>query len=90
MFELQNNYLEEGDHWSVIIAAMFFTVCGTYHTMLQATSVKLVFGCNMILNNPFIADWETIMRCKKQLTDNKNKTKIKITNRTFIKYMRTY
>ena len=41
--------------------------------MLQAIPVQLVFGCDIILNTPFIADWESIMRHKEELIDWKTK-----------------
>ena len=47
-FNLQNNYLDEDDPWSSILAATNFVVCSTYHTKLQATPVKLVFERDMI------------------------------------------
>ena len=56
MFDLQNNYLDENDPWSVILAATNFAVRSTYHTTLQSTPGHLVFGCDMILNNPIIAE----------------------------------
>ena len=44
----------------------------TYHTMLQDTTVQLIFGNNMILNTPFIADWKAIMELKQQLIYKNN------------------
>ena len=63
--DLKNNYLDEDDPWSGIIAATDFAVRNTYHTMLQATSVQLVFGHDRIPNTPFITDWGSI-RLRKQ------------------------
>ena len=39
--------------------------------------VQMVFGCDIILNNPSIADWEAITRRKKQLIDKNNMNKNK-------------
>ena len=63
--DLQNNYLDKDDPWSGILAATDFAARSTYRTTLQATSYQLVFECDMILNTPFIADWEAI-RLRKQ------------------------
>ena len=50
--------------------------------------VQLVFGCEMVLNNPFIAVWEDIIICKQKPKDENNDKKIRISNRTIIEYMR--
>ena len=71
--DLQNNYLDEDDPWSGILAATSFEVCIMYHTTLQAISGQLVFGGDMILNTPFIEDWGAIRRLKQQLIDKDNK-----------------
>ena len=57
---------------SGILAYMYFTVYITYHTMLQAMPVQMVVGRIMILNTPFIADWEYITIYKPQILDNNN------------------
>ena len=36
-FDLKNNHLNKDDPWSGILAATTFSVCSTYHTMLQVT-----------------------------------------------------
>ena len=46
IFDLQNNYLDEGYSWSGILAATVFAVHSTYHTTLQATPVQLVLVCD--------------------------------------------
>ena len=66
-FNLKYNYLDKDDPWSRILAATAFTLLSTYHTKLQSTPGQLVFGLNMKLNTPFIADWLYISRRKKQL-----------------------
>ena len=43
-----------------------------YHIIIQATPGQLVFGRDMILNTPFIADWETIRPRNKNLIDKNN------------------
>ena len=42
-----------------------------YHTSLRATTGQMVFGCEMILNTPFISDWEAI-RLRNQKPIDKN------------------
>ena len=65
MFDLQNNYLEEDDLWSGILAATYFSVKSMYRTMMQAALGQLLFLREMILTTPFISDWGNI-RLRKQ------------------------
>ena len=46
--DLQNNYLDEDDPWSGILAATDFTVHSMSHTTPQATPGQLVLVRNMI------------------------------------------
>ena len=55
-FNLKNNYLDEDDPWSGILAATSFVVCSTYHTTLQATSGQLLFSHYILLNATFVSD----------------------------------
>ena len=71
-FDLQNNYLDEDDPWSDVLASTAFEVQITYHNTLQPTPGQMVFGSEMILNTPFIADWEAIRPRKKKII-GKNK-----------------
>ena len=59
-FDLKNNYLDEDDPWAGILSGTDFLVQIAYCTMLQATPVELVFGWYMIINTPFINEWEAI------------------------------
>ena len=43
-----------------------------YHTTLQDTLVRMVFGHDMILNTPFVDYWESSRRCKQELIDKNN------------------
>ena len=52
--------------WDGILAATAFAVWSTYHTTLQATPGQLVFGHDMVINTPFIADWEAIKQRKQK------------------------
>ena len=40
-----------------------------YHTILQATTEKAVFGHNMIWNTHFIEDWEGMRILKQKIID---------------------
>ena len=53
-FDLKSNDLDKDKPWSGIQAVTVFAVHSTYHTTLQAMPGQQVFGCNMILNIPFI------------------------------------
>ena len=71
-FDLQDNYLDKNDPWSGALSATVLAVRGTYHTMLQATPCQVVFGNGMILNTPFIADWEAISLRKQKIIETTN------------------
>ena len=47
-------------------------VRSTYSTTTQATPMQLVFGCNAIINNKFIADWDYNRQRKQNIIHNKN------------------
>ena len=65
MFDLKDIYIDTDDPWLGILAATCFTVLCIYHTKLKAIPAQLVFGHDMILNTPSIADWKYI-RLRKQ------------------------
>ena len=44
------------DPWSGILSATMFAVRTTYHTILQASTIQLVFGRDAILNIKRVAD----------------------------------
>ena len=56
-FYSQNIYLQEDDPWSGILVDTNFAVLTAYHNTLPSTPGQQIFGRDMILNNPFIADW---------------------------------
>ncbi len=35
-------------------------ICSTYHTVLEASPGAAIFGCDMLFNIPFVADWHKI------------------------------
>ena len=65
--------LDEDDPWSGTLAATYFDVQIMYHNRLQATLGYMVFGCDMLLNAPFIAYWESIVLRKQKIIDKINK-----------------
>ena len=37
-----------------------WAICSTYHTVLKASPGAAIFGCNMLFDIPYIADWNKI------------------------------
>ena len=60
-FDWKNNYPDEDEHLAGILADTDLSTKNMYHTMLQATPVQILFGGYIILNPPFMSDWEDIM-----------------------------
>ncbi len=46
-----------------------WAICSTYHTVLKASPGVAVFGCNMLFNIPFIANWSKIGDYRQCQTD---------------------
>jgi hypothetical protein len=46
-----------------------WAIRSTYHTVLKASPGAAVFGCNMLFNIPFIADWNKIGDYRQCQTD---------------------
>jgi hypothetical protein len=49
-----------------------WAICSTYHTVLKASPGAAIFGCNMLFNMPFIADWKQIGEYRRRQTDRSN------------------
>ena len=71
-FDLQNNYLDEDEPWSVILAAKSFAVQSKYHITVQTTPGHMIFGRDVIINTPFIVDLGSISLRKQKLIDKQN------------------
>ena len=72
-FEMYDNErLDESDPWSGLLAAVMFATRATYHTMLKATPMQLVFGQDAIINMKLIADWEFIHQRKQRIIHQNN------------------
>jgi len=46
-----------------------WAICSTYHTVLKASPGTAVFGCNMLFDIPYIADWSKIGDYRQCQTD---------------------
>jgi hypothetical protein len=46
-----------------------WVICSTYHTVLKAFPGAAIFGCDMLFDIPFIADWNKIGDYRQRLTD---------------------
>ena len=78
MFDSQNNYLDEDDPQSRILSDTDFAVRSTYHTTLQATPGRMVFGRDMMINSPFIVEWGDIWPRKQKIIDKNNQIEKKL------------
>ncbi len=56
-----------------------WAICSTYHTVLKASPGAVIFGCDMLFDIPFIADWKQIGEHRQHQTDlgneRENKTR---------------
>jgi hypothetical protein len=57
------------DDVNVFLDNMAWTICSTYHTVLKTSPGAVMFGCNMLFNIPFIADWNKIGDYRQHQTD---------------------
>ena len=62
-FDLKKILYEE-EIWEDILSFTALAVRSMYNTTLQATPNQLMFRHDIILNTPFIYDWEAIRKCK--------------------------
>jgi hypothetical protein len=46
-----------------------WAICSTYHTVLKASPGAAIFGCDMLFDIPFIADWNKIGDYRQRQTD---------------------
>jgi hypothetical protein len=47
----------------------------TYHMVLKASPGAAIFGCNMLFDIPFVADWQKIGERRQSLTNRGNEGK---------------
>jgi hypothetical protein len=55
---------------NIFLADVAWAICSTYHTVLKASPGAGIFGCDMLIDIPFIADWKTIGENRQKLTDH--------------------
>jgi hypothetical protein len=48
------------DDVDVFLDNAAWAICSTYHTTLKASPGAAIFGCDMLFDIPFIADWNKI------------------------------
>jgi transposase InsO family protein len=72
-FELEDRELDPDDHWNEFLQACAFAIRRTFHTTLQASSVQLVFGRDMIHHIRFEANWDRIKKNKEKIIATSNK-----------------
>jgi hypothetical protein len=46
-----------------------WAICSTYHTVIKSSPGAAIFGCNMLFNIPFVADWHKIGEQRQSLTN---------------------
>jgi hypothetical protein len=52
-----------------------WAICSTYHRLLKASPGTAIFGCDMLFDIPFMADWNKIGERRQSLTDCGNQRK---------------
>jgi hypothetical protein len=57
------------DDVNVFLDNVAWAICSTYHTVLKAYPGPAIFGCNMLLDIPFIANWNEIGDYRQCQTD---------------------
>jgi hypothetical protein len=57
------------DDVAVFLNNAAWAICSTYHTVLKASPGAVIFGCDMLFNIPFIADWNKIGDYMQRQTD---------------------
>eukprot|EP00957_Ditylum_brightwellii_P137665 10494446-Ditylum_brightwellii.AAC.1 len=69
MQELEKRSFAEDDPWGEVLASTAGAIHSTYHTMLGATPVQLVYGRDMLHDVKHAADWELIRLRKQKIID---------------------
>jgi hypothetical protein len=57
------------DDIDVFLDNAAWAICSTYHTVLKASPGAKIFGCDMLFNIPFIANWNKIGDYRQRQTD---------------------
>jgi hypothetical protein len=57
------------DDVDVFLDNAAWAICSTYHTVLKASPGVVIFGCDMLFDIPFIANWNKIGDYRQRQTD---------------------
>jgi hypothetical protein len=71
-FELEERKLDPEDPWNEFLQACVFGISSTFHTTLQASTVQLVFGRDMIHDVSFQANWDRTKNNKQKFIASSN------------------
>ena len=71
-YDLDNQELDAIDLIGEYLANIAREVWCTYHTTLEAMPGQLVYSWDMILDNPYVADWNKITQKKQGLINKWN------------------
>jgi hypothetical protein len=63
------------DDVNVFLDNAAWAICSTYHTVLKASPGAAIFGCDMLFDIPFVADWHKIGEQRQSLRDLGNQCK---------------
>jgi hypothetical protein len=63
------------DDVDVFLDSTAWAICSTYHMVLKASPGAAIFGCNMLFDIPFVADWHKIGEQRQSLTNRGNQHK---------------
>jgi hypothetical protein len=55
--------------FNVFLDNLAWAICSTYHTILKASPGVAIFGCDMLFDIPFIANWNKIGDYRQRQTD---------------------
>jgi hypothetical protein len=57
------------DDVNVFLDNAAWAICSTYHMVIKASPGAAIFGQDMLLDIPFVADWHKIGEHRQSLTD---------------------
>jgi hypothetical protein len=60
------------DDVNIFLDNAAWAICSTYHTVLKASPGAAIFGCDMLFDIQFVADWHKIGERRQSLTDHGN------------------
>jgi hypothetical protein len=63
------------DDVDVFLDNAAWAIRSTYHRVFKASPGAAIFGCNMLFDIPFVADWRKIGERRQSLTDCGNQRK---------------